>query len=323
MRGCASSPTISPMSAPPASSATAPISPRWPIRTCGWPGSRASSETAYATGLNLGTGVAVQSTTRIETQGSLNTTGNAAGPGAGWRRLFPGAAARRPAGLYPRGQFHPLGRRPAGDPQGYAVQPAIPIPEGAAAMTVAADGIVSAALEGQTEASRTGPDHGGQLRQSGGAAGDRRQFPDRNRRQRPGPARRRRAKAGRGNIRQGMLEASNVNVVEELVDMIECQRAYEINSKMVSRGGRNAPATRTRRCEGGDEQRLAPARPASPSAPAPQTAAAGFSRRLPAPPRGARTAPADGAIFNASVGYAPLHYGPARRAGGRSGDGRC
>jgi flagellar basal-body rod protein FlgG len=39
---------------------------------------------------------------------------------------------------------------------------------------------------------------------------------------------------GRGHIRQGMLEASNVNIVEELVDMIECQRAYEINSKMVS-----------------------------------------------------------------------------------------
>ena len=38
---------------------------------------------------------------------------------------------------------------------------------------------------------------------------------------------------GRGKIRQGMLEASNVNIVEELVDMIECQRAYEINSKMI------------------------------------------------------------------------------------------
>ena len=36
-----------------------------------------------------------------------------------------------------------------------------------------------------------------------------------------------------GNVRQGMLEASNVNVVEELVDMIETQRAYEVNSKMV------------------------------------------------------------------------------------------
>ena len=39
---------------------------------------------------------------------------------------------------------------------------------------------------------------------------------------------------GRGNIRQGMLESSNVNIVEELVEMIEAQRAYEISSKMVS-----------------------------------------------------------------------------------------
>ena len=38
---------------------------------------------------------------------------------------------------------------------------------------------------------------------------------------------------GRGTIRQGMLEGSNVNVVEELVDMIETQRAYEVNSKMI------------------------------------------------------------------------------------------
>jgi flagellar basal-body rod protein FlgG len=39
---------------------------------------------------------------------------------------------------------------------------------------------------------------------------------------------------GRGSIRSGALEASNVNVVEELVDMIETQRAYEVNSKMIS-----------------------------------------------------------------------------------------
>jgi flagellar basal-body rod protein FlgG len=40
--------------------------------------------------------------------------------------------------------------------------------------------------------------------------------------------------AGRGQLKQGFLEASNVNIVTELVDMIECQRAYEINSKMIS-----------------------------------------------------------------------------------------
>ena len=39
---------------------------------------------------------------------------------------------------------------------------------------------------------------------------------------------------GRGHIRQGALEGSNVNIVEELVNMIETQRAYEVNSKMIS-----------------------------------------------------------------------------------------
>ena len=42
------------------------------------------------------------------------------------------------------------------------------------------------------------------------------------------------AAEGRGTIRQGMLESSNVNVVQELVDMIETQRAYEVNSKMIA-----------------------------------------------------------------------------------------
>ena len=40
--------------------------------------------------------------------------------------------------------------------------------------------------------------------------------------------------AGFGKIVQGSLEASNVNVVQELVDMIETQRAYEVNSKAIT-----------------------------------------------------------------------------------------
>ncbi|MET0366305.1 MAG: flagellar basal body rod C-terminal domain-containing protein, partial [Sphingobium sp.] len=38
---------------------------------------------------------------------------------------------------------------------------------------------------------------------------------------------------GRGTIRQGMLEGSNVNTVEEMVEMIQTQRAYEVASKMI------------------------------------------------------------------------------------------
>ncbi|HEX4848378.1 MAG TPA: flagellar hook-basal body complex protein, partial [Novosphingobium sp.] len=117
--------------------------------------------------------------------------------------------------------------------QGYPLQPAITIPEDASAITIAPDGTVSV-----TTAGNAAPTEVGQLTvaafanpaglQALGdnflaetAASGAAQI---------GPA----GDGGRGAIRQGMLEASNVNVVEELVDMIECQRAYEINSKMIS-----------------------------------------------------------------------------------------
>ena len=195
-------------------------------------GQQSSSESTYATGLNLGTGVNIQSTTQIVTQGTLNTTGNALdlaldGDGYFQVALPGGRLAYTRAGNFSRSAEGNLVTA-----QGYAVQPPITEPEGATAITVAGDGTVSAtsaeggeAQLGQiTTASfvnaaglqSLGDNFLGETAASGqaqiGSAGT----------------------AGRGNIRQGMLEASNVNVVEELVDMIECQRAYEINSKMIS-----------------------------------------------------------------------------------------
>ena len=73
-----------------------------------------SGETKYATEVDFGTGVKVQGADRIETQGSLQTTGDGARYRARRQWLFPGADARRPARLYPRGQFLALGRRAAG-----------------------------------------------------------------------------------------------------------------------------------------------------------------------------------------------------------------
>jgi flagellar basal-body rod protein FlgG len=196
-------------------------------------GQQSSSETTYATGLNLGTGVAVQSTTRTTTQGSLATTGNAldlALDGDGFFQIqLPGGQT----GYTRAGNFTRSAEGQLVTSQGYAVQPPITIPEGAQSITVADDGTVSATVAGSatptelgqiTIASfanpaglKAGADNfltetqaSGQAQV--GAAGD----------------------AGRGHIRQGMLEGSNVNIVEELVDMIECQRAYEINSKMIS-----------------------------------------------------------------------------------------
>src|SRR5690606_17767627 len=117
--------------------------------------------------------------------------------------------------------------------QGYVVQPAITIPEGAGAIAVSPDGIVTAVLDGESEPSELGQLQVASFTNPAGlraigdnflvetAASGAAQL---------GPG----GELGRGNIRQGMLEASNVNIVEELVSMIECQRAYEISSKMIS-----------------------------------------------------------------------------------------
>ena len=196
-------------------------------------GAQSSSESIYATGLNLGTGVAVQSTTAITTQGTLNTTGNSLdlaldGEGYFQVQLPGGKLAYTRAGNFSRSADGQLVTA-----QGYALQPAIQVPEDAASITVANDGTVSVTTSasatpteigqitigsfanpsglqalGDNFLAETGASGAAQI----GAAGD----------------------GVRGSIRQGMLEGSNVNVVEELVDMIECQRAYEINSKMIS-----------------------------------------------------------------------------------------
>ena len=196
-------------------------------------GQQSSGETTYAIGLNLGTGVSVMGTSRINTQGSLTTTGNAldlAMEGDGYFEVqLPGGQL----GYTRAGNFSRSADGQLVTAQGYAVQPGIQIPEGASSITVGRDGTVSAtttedaaAVEiGQiTIASFVNPSglraRGDNFLLETAASGAAEVGP-------PG-------ENGRGNIRQGMLEASNVNVVEELVGMIEAQRAYEINSRMVS-----------------------------------------------------------------------------------------
>lgn len=196
-------------------------------------GQQSAGETAYAVGLNLGNGVMVQGTSRISTQGALNTSGNPfdlALDGAGFFQVeLPGGQL----GYTRAGNFTMSAERQLVTAQGYPVQPAIAVPEGAQSVTIAPDGTVSAILPGDaapaelgqiTVASFANP-AGLQaigdnflLETAASGAAD------------VGAA----GEAGRGNIRQGMLEASNVNVVEELIEMIEAQRSYEINSKMIS-----------------------------------------------------------------------------------------
>jgi len=196
-------------------------------------GQQSSNETAYANGLNLGTGVGVQSTTRITTQGTLSTTDNAldlALDGDGFFQVqLPGGQI----GYTRAGNFSRSAEGQLVTAQGFAVQPPITIPEGATAVTISDDGTVSAAIAGQAEATQLGQITIASFANPAGlqAAGDNFLLET----GASGPVQIGLAgEAGRGNIRQGMLEGSNVNIVEELVDMIEAQRAYEINSKMIS-----------------------------------------------------------------------------------------
>ncbi len=197
------------------------------------PGAASTAETRYATGLNLGTGVRVQGTSRIETQGALSQTDNALDLAVDGNGYFQVQLPNGQLGYTRAGNFSRSAEGAIVTAEGYPVSPGITIPEGATAITIGLDGTVSAKLQGQTEATTLGqiqvanfPNPAG-LQAMGDnyltetAASGSSSFGA------PG-------QDGRGKVRQGMLEASNVNVVQELVDMIETQRAYEVNSKMIS-----------------------------------------------------------------------------------------
>lgn len=196
-------------------------------------GQQSSAETAYATGLNLGTGVSLQSTTSITTQGTLANTGNPldlALDGDGYFQVqLPGGRL----GYTRAGNFSRSAEGQLVTAQGYPVLPGITVPEGASAIAVGPDGTVTATVAGAAEPTELGQITLASFTNPAGlqALGD--NFLGET--AASGPAQIGAAGAdGRGAIRQGMLEASNVNVVEELVDMIETQRAYEINSKLIS-----------------------------------------------------------------------------------------
>lgn len=195
-------------------------------------GARSAGDNQYATGLNLGTGVRLTGTGRITSQGSLNTTGNPldlAIEGDGYFQI------QRPDGstAYSRaGNFHLSAEGKLVTTDGMPVMPEIQIPDGASAVTIGQDGTVSVSVAGQTEPQEVGKLElarfvnpaglqalGNNLYAVTAASGE----------AQTGPAN----AEGRGAIRQGALESSNVNVVQELVDMIETQRAYEVNSKMI------------------------------------------------------------------------------------------
>jgi flagellar basal-body rod protein FlgG len=195
-------------------------------------GAPTGAGTSAPTGTEIGLGTRLVSTSRALGQGELHQTGgplDVAIEGHGYLPIsMPGGQT-----AYTRnGALHLSAEGRLVTSDGYAVAGDITIPPDAQSVTIATDGTVSAKVAGDTQAVELGQiqiatfaNPGGLSAQGGtlfrestasgtavlGAPGE----------------------GGAGSLRQGMLEVSNVNVVEEMIDLISGQRAYEINSRVI------------------------------------------------------------------------------------------
>ena len=197
-------------------------------------GGVSASNTKLPNGLNIGAGTKVVATQKQFSQGNMLTTDNSLdmmieGPGFFEVQLPDGTAAYTRNGKFSlddTGQLVTPG-------SGYVVQPAITIPNNATSITVSSEGEVSVQTPGTAAAqivgqlsmtdfiNPSGLDPMGQnMYLETGSSGT--------------PIQGTASLDGMGSIRQGALETSNVNVTEELVNLIEGQRVYEMNSKVIS-----------------------------------------------------------------------------------------
>lgn len=196
-------------------------------------GAPSSAEARYATGLSLGTGVQMTGTARINSQGTLTQTDNPLDIAIEGEGFFQVAMPDGRIAYTRSGNFNLSAEGQIVTSDGLQLQPQVQVPEGVESITIGADGTISAKMTGEAEATELGQIELARFVNPPGlqALGDN-LFVESAASGAPqvGAA----GLDGRGNVRQGMLEASNVNVVQELVDMIETQRAYEVNSKMIS-----------------------------------------------------------------------------------------
>ncbi|HVY64317.1 MAG TPA: flagellar basal-body rod protein FlgG [Gammaproteobacteria bacterium] len=195
-------------------------------------GGSTSQQTQAPTGLNIGTGVRVVATDQQFSQGNIIQTGNPLDLSIQGRGFFQillpdGTQAYTRDGTFQINQDGALVTS-----SGYPVQPAITIPAGAQSVSIGVDGAVTAVLAGQSNSTQVGTlqltDF---VNPAGLQARGQNMFKETVSSGPPQPGTP--GLNGLGTIGQGSLETSNVNVVEELVSMIETQRAYEMNSRSI------------------------------------------------------------------------------------------
>jgi flagellar basal-body rod protein FlgG len=196
-------------------------------------GGQTSQDTRLPTGLMLGSGTRVVATEKIHTQGSIETTDNALDVAIDGKGFFPILMPDGTEAYSRDGSFKISDEGQLVTASGYTLQPGINIPEDVQSITIGADGIVTVTLPGQPAPATVGnlqitgfinpsglQPVGENLFVESAASG--------------APQEGTPGETGLGNLRQGTLEGSNVNIVEEMVGMIETQRAYEMNSKVIS-----------------------------------------------------------------------------------------
>ncbi len=196
-------------------------------------GGQTSQDTRLPSGLMLGTGTRVVATEKLHTQGSISNTENSLDVAIDGKGYFPILLPDGSEAYTRDGSFKISDQGQLVTASGYVLQPGITIAADAQSITIGQDGVVSVTLPGQAAPqivgniqitnfiNPTGLQPVGEnlfvesAASGAGQAGT------------PGLT-------GLGKLRQGALEGSNVNIVEEMVGMIEAQRAYEMNSKLIS-----------------------------------------------------------------------------------------
>ncbi len=196
------------------------------------PGATSAEGSQIPSGIQLGMGVNPVAVEKIFLQGDFSQTGNSLdtviqGNGFFQVQMPDGTTSYTRAGSF---QLDSQGRIVT--PDGYPVEPTITVPQTATSISISSDGIVSAVEPGTTTPAQLGQIQlanfinpaglsalGSNLFQQTASSGD--------------PVTGNPGANGLGTILQGSVEMSNVNVVEEMVNMIAAQRAYEMNSKTI------------------------------------------------------------------------------------------
>jgi flagellar basal-body rod protein FlgG len=196
------------------------------------PGAQSSQTTTVPTGLQLGTGVRPVSTARIFTQGNLQQTGNNLDVAINGQGFFQVQMPDGTVGYTRDGSFQRDANGIIVTSNGYPLQPSLTIPANAQTVTIGSDGTVGITVPGNAAVQTLGniqlanfvnpgglSSLGQNLYSETAASGT--------------PQTSAPGANGVGVLNQGYVETSNVNVVEEMVSMIQTQRAYEINSKAI------------------------------------------------------------------------------------------